>query len=1159
MYKLFLLLSIASVIIPYYNDDKVDILSPISSSRILASASSHIKSSPPINVVNGSGMLGDFHVSNNLGEGMWVSDISETIERYNENTRKGSVWFLCEIDSIESVDVIKIWNHNQNEHTRRGLKKVYIESSIDGINWELIPCENHDYHIIPQSQGKNHEQADYILNLGGKKIKYLCITADNKKGNYYDMTNPIILQETKDMKQNPKYYGLSEIRFYKKNRKPISKLESVDELHVISSQGYINSSSGPRREFKVKLNKPLFTGGVIYYKLGQKEWKKIIEPDAHGVMEIDDLFPPGYMKTNQELEISFNSTQGSIKKKVSIPAARKWNVYFMPHSHLDIGYTHRQNDVMALQWRNLERAIELAEKTKDYPSGAQYKWNTEATWAVIDYLRNNKGNTKYDKLIKAIRNGSINVDAGLGSILTGICKQEELMHIFDDAHEIESITGVPCNTAMMSDVPGQVWGFATALSQNGVRYYSPGPNYVPFYGRIGNDRAAALHIKWGDYPFWWQSQSGNDKVLVWQAGKGYSWFHGWLAGRLSVCGVEPIWEYLTQLEMEEFPYDMCYLRYTVHGDNGPPDQLMPEVIKKWNEIYASPQFIITTSKSFFEEFESKYGEYLPVFAGDMTPTWEDGAASTSKETSMNRASASRLSQSQVLWSILRDKEEYPHNEFLDAWKNVILFSEHTWGAAGSGPEPNSKFTIDLWNGKKMYADSAEVQSKRLYEEALSTVNTKSDTTHEYIHVLNTNLWERTDVVKFSVMNNESDIQLINEEGDTVEVQKVSNEEYLFIAKNVPPLSSKVYKVIKNNIPLPQSHRNMAFNNVIDNGTIRVVIDTVSGNIISLTGLLDDHNYVTGNGLNDYLYSARVAKDQQGIEALDSLKITRNGPIAATIRTTAKAPGCYSLTRDITLYNGLNRIDIVNTIDKQNILDFENVRFVFPFNIDHPEIALDLAMSEVHPEREQLAGVNKHYYSINNGLSVADLEHGVCLITNDAPFIELGTPSGEDYRLNNRHGYGWWLSAQISPTIYSWVMTNTWRTNYKASQDGIVRFHYSLFIDNPLELKMKQRGVENEQKMVVFTSSDSSPISQLFKLSGNNKVSISTIEITKDKSGYIVALNNLSGKPVNTGFVWGKLLGKQVFICDFKGHPIKEINPESFWLKPYDYIRYIIYD
>ena len=185
---------------------------------------------------------------------------------------------------------------------------------------------------------------------------------------------------------------------------------------------------------------------------------------------------------------------------------------------------------------------------------------------------------------------------------------------------------------------------------------------MPFYGKIGNDRAAALHVEWGDRPFYWQSQSGTDKVLVWQAGRGYSWFHGWLAGRLSVCGVEPIWNYLQELETDEFPYNTCYLRYTVHGDNGPPDELMPDVIRAWNERYDSPQFRITTTKEFFTAFEEQYGEYLPTYGGDMTPTWEDGASSTARETAMNRESAARLTRTEILWSMLSPESDYPARE-----------------------------------------------------------------------------------------------------------------------------------------------------------------------------------------------------------------------------------------------------------------------------------------------------------------------------------------------------------------------------------------------------------------------------------------------------------------------------------------------------------------
>ena len=59
------------------------------------------------------------------------------------------VWFLCQVGDKNSpprqIDQIRIWNHNQNEHTRRGLNKVYVEYSADGQTWQLLPDGRLDY------------------------------------------------------------------------------------------------------------------------------------------------------------------------------------------------------------------------------------------------------------------------------------------------------------------------------------------------------------------------------------------------------------------------------------------------------------------------------------------------------------------------------------------------------------------------------------------------------------------------------------------------------------------------------------------------------------------------------------------------------------------------------------------------------------------------------------------------------------------------------------------------------------------------------------------------------------------------------------------------------------------------------------------------------
>lgn len=579
---------------------------------------------------------------------------------------------------------------------------------------------------------------------------------------------------------------------------------------------------------------------------------------------------------------------------------------------------------------------------------------------------------------------------------------------------------------------------------------------------------------------------------------------------------------------------------------------MPDVIRAWNERYDSPQFRITTTKEFFTAFEEQYGEYLPTYGGDMTPTWEDGASSTARETAMNRESAARLTRTGILWSMLSPESDYPARELAEAWKNVLLFSEHTWGASASGPDPYSQFTKDLWAGKKMYADSADVQSRRLCDEAMAGITAGEG----YVQVLNTNLWPRTDVV--TVAADLTGKRLLAPSGEPVAVQRLHDGGWIFLAEEEPALSSSVYRIVpaktsakaKKSLEAPVS---MIGGNVLDNGLVRVAVDPAKGTIRSLKAAGADYEYAAGEGLNDYIYSGRIAADPRGIDRVTRVEVLDDGPVAATLRIVSDAPGCNALWRDVTVYRGLGRVDIRNTVDKQDILEHESVRFVFPFNFAHPEITMDLAMSEMHPEREQLAGVNKHYYSLLNGMAVGDLEHAVCLTTLDAPFVELGTPSGEDYRLNPRHGYGWWPSAQISPVVYSWVMNNTWRTNYKASQGGVASFRYSLQISDPFDLKLKQRGAEREQPLIAVESGRPEPVGRLFRLEGRNRIAVSGIAPSADGTGYIVRLQNMGDQSVHSAFVWGRMKARRVSVCDYREQPLAPFDDRSFWMKPFEYL------
>ena len=202
--------------------------------------------------------------------------------------------------------------------------------------------------------------------------------------------------------------------------------------------------------------------------------------------------------------------------RIALKPVRKWVVYLLPHSHVDIGYTQLQADVEKKQWSNIDAALDLIRKTADYPPEARFKWNAKVLWAMDSYLRKAPPE-KQQRLVEAIRAGNVELDALYGNELTGLCRPEELLRLMQWGDRLGRRCGVKVDSAMISDVPGYTWGTVSALDQAGVKYFSIGPNYV--------DRIGRTMSTWQDKPFYWIGPDNKQKVLCWIPYLGYGLGH----------------------------------------------------------------------------------------------------------------------------------------------------------------------------------------------------------------------------------------------------------------------------------------------------------------------------------------------------------------------------------------------------------------------------------------------------------------------------------------------------------------------------------------------------------------------------------------------------------------------------------------------------------
>ena len=901
--------------------------------------------------------------------------------------------------------------------------------------------------------------------------------------------------------------GGAEITFFTSGQP--ETVPSAISMQVRQPQIVTREGDGLRQSLKIDLDYPY------------------LEP-TEGVLRVSGAQPKavnlGYGP--QSVEIPMTAVTAAVAKTVEIEAAgqkvkslqvtvkpvRKYEIFLLPHSHVDIGYTALQADVEKKQNENLEAGLRLAEASANNPAGSRFKWNVEVLWPVDNYLRTSTPE-KRDAFIAAVRSGKVGLDAFYGNILTGLCRPEELIRLMSYATRLSEVCGVPVESAMISDVPGYTWSTVSAMAEAGVKYFSFAPNYF--------DRMGGTMKEWQNKPFWWRGPDGKQRVLCWCPSRGYALGHIIGDGE-ALARFMP--DYLTELESTGYPYDISHLRWNVHGDNGTPDEKLADVVRDWNAKHAYPRLTITTTAEAFRAFEARYGNQLPEYSGDYTPYWEDGAGSSALETAMNRASAERLVQAETLWAV-RNPGPFPATDFQEAWKNVLLYSEHTWGAHNSISEPDLAFVRDQWKVKRAFAVDADRQSRDLMQKAISAAAQQT----EAIEVFNTSSWERTDLVTLGSESARGGDRVIDGSGKPIASQRLSTGELVFLAKKVPAFGSKSYRVEAGKPKKAASVKAEGLRLVHPEFTI--TIDENTGAISSLVSrkreLVDK---TAATALNDYFYlpGADVKKVQRN--GKPKITVKESGPLVASLLIESEAPGCKRLVREVRVVEGLDRIEIINLIEKLPVRDKEGLHFGYGFNVPGGEVRMDVGLAQVRPEVDQIPASCKNWFSVQRWMDIANDDYGVTWSPVDAPLVQLGgitanlIGSQTDWRV-------WIQHLEPTQTFYSWVMNNHWHTNYRADQEGLTVFRFAIRPHGKFAAEEAAKfGVACSQPLIVSRASGKGTEISRLKLS-SGKVLVSALKPSDDGKATIVRLFGASGRTERVKLSFSEPAPTRIWLSD----------------------------
>jgi alpha-mannosidase len=503
---------------------------------------------------------------------------------------------------------------------------------------------------------------------------------------------------------------------------------------------------------------------------------------------------------------------------------------------------------------------------------------------------------------------------------------------------------------------------------------------------------------------------------------------------------------LASHENAGYPYDAMLVN-GAFSDNQGVAAWLPEVVEKWNAQWEYPKLILGRPEEFFRYIEQNFAAKVPVLRADFGAWWEDGAASSALETALCRRAEERAVTAEMLHSlaaVLRG-EPYPKWDFDELWRNVLLYNEHTWGAAGSISAPESEQTVKQWEVKGSFARQADAASRELLESGM--VKLAGLVPAADLVVFNPLAWSRTDLVTTAQADAVQDVQTKRK----IPCQALPEGGSCFVASDLPSVGYRSYRRVA---PAEPAVNAVSFSVAqMENEFYRVSLDPKSGALNSILDKETGRELIDAESeyrLGELIYvsggegSYAVHSDLKGLPApkftyhrQNGVRVSQiSGPVFGELTSEATAEKFPKITLRVRLYHGLKRVDVRCELDKEETTAKEAAYIAFPFafEVERGGLWLEYPDAITEPLKDQHSSACRDWYAVQRWLAASDGEATVVLSPLDSPLVTLGgmTASTWPRQLSLKRAH-----------VFAYVMNNYWHTNYKASQGGRQVFRFSL--------------------------------------------------------------------------------------------------------------------
>jgi len=741
---------------------------------------------------------------------------------------------------------------------------------------------------------------------------------------------------------------------------------------------------------------------------------------------------------------------------------KKWILYDVAFSHHDLGfadyYHMMRRDVR--EW-GIELALQYCTETDDWDEDSKFRWTIETAEPVIGYIQIH-GESEVNELIRRINEGRIELGAIHNSATTDAMSYESLARLFytPNRHVVDLLGIAPRKTALLDDVVGLTRPLPLYTKEAGIPYFYHGRNSIQDEHRPASSRPV----------YFWQAPDGDKQnMTLFRTETYYSPF------RIGDCSEERIKSIVTAFQnRNDWPYD-CIL-CTESFDFSLPKLDHALKARNWNTKWSYPRIRCATITMFFEDIASQANPAdVYVFDKDAPNAWVDQDSTDAALAGRARKLGYAIPTAEKLATVttVLGGAGYPWQDIWEAYNRVLMYHEHTNGAYAEGPiyAPNglkdkTGANATYYEVEKEMHRALVSEGEALAESALQSALSKLEnmiTTdpNRTLIVFNPLTWERTDLVRLKDDNLPYPFHVVdNVTGRSIPCQKMSDGTTVFVARNIPSLGYKTFRIVPGEKPSGRNHSSLrAASTTLENKFYKIVFDPETAGIVSIHDKQMDVELVDRNAphkFNEYLYQRYETNSYlkpQWYRAKTENLSSVAGEVAGMMTADVAAVGAETIKQTVVIYNDIKRIDFLQHIDKapsgRKLNDYksfsakgkEAVFYALPFAIEGFQVKHELSGAVVEPIAEQSPGSATDYYAIQHFSDISNAQYGVTLAPVEPALVEYGRPRPATF--GPSHSGESILRKPDKSYMYLYLMNNMFFTNVCIDQPGPKIFSWSI--------------------------------------------------------------------------------------------------------------------